>query len=106
MWLPRGSFMSTRRIAGNFETKIQVDNVIIDYFDAKISFNCSVDCRMDSAGKQLAKHNHCFMKFVIMKGNETVRDTDCVSRYRSKLRNGTIQKHQYNLREPGNYTFM
>ena len=97
--------MATKRLPGNFETSMEFTNINIGYHGAKILFNCSLDCRMTLEGKRLAKHDHCFLKFVMFKGNVSIREEDCVNRFRSHLRNGTIQKHEYKIKEPGFYTF-
>ena len=104
--------MATRRIPGNFEMTLKFEDIEIDYHEAKVYFNCSIDCRLDQDGKKLAKHDHCFLRFVLQKYNatskayESVREEDCVNTYRHNLRNGTIQQHGYKISDPGTYTFM
>ena len=64
--------MAPRRIPGNFEVTLEFNDIHITYHDAKVKFNCSVDCRMGGAdSKRLAKHDHCFLKYVLRKWNET-----------------------------------
>lgn len=106
IWEPRGQYLATHRFAGNFDSVLEFPDVHVDYINAKVSFNCSVDCRMTYTKKpKLAKHNHCYLKMTVKKGNKTMYTTDCVSRYYHYLRNGTVRHHEYRLREPGNYSF-
>jgi len=104
-WEHRGDYMATKRLPGNFETTISFHDIPIDYYDARIFINCSVDCRITAGESKLAKHDHCYLKMIILKNNETIKDIDCVSKYRSQYRNGTIRKHHFPLKGPGSYTF-
>ena len=110
-WMPRGEYVATRRMPGNFEVTAVFKDVEIDYHDARFTFNCSVDCRMSADGKRLAKHDHCFLRFALQLYNETSRyyasifEQDCVSKYRQKMRDGTKMAHSYPIRKKGKYAF-
>ena len=109
--MPRGEYAATRRMPGNFEITAEFKEVEIDYHDAKFTFNCSLDCRMSSDGKRLAKHDHCFLRFALQMFNGTsgsydsIFEQDCVSKYRQNLRDGTIMNHAYPIRQKGIYNF-
>lgn len=106
-WLPRGSFMATRRIPGNFELGLMLEDITIDYYNAYLTLNCSLDCRID--GKRLAKHDHCTLNFALQRWNTssnqyyTVREGDCVNQYRQYMRDGRVMKHTYPINEQGKY---
>lgn len=103
--------MANRRIPGDFEAILKFENITINYHEAKIKFNCSIDCRMEVNGSRLAKHDHCFLRMVVQKYNATadafqsVREVYCVNAYRQKLRDGSVRNHEYDIDEPGLYTF-
>ncbi|XP_012558711.1 endosome/lysosome-associated apoptosis and autophagy regulator family member 2 [Hydra vulgaris] len=105
IWEPRGNYIATRRLPGSFETILEVIGVEIDYFNPVLTFSCSVDCRLNSNDSKLAKLSHCYLKYYVLKDGQPYFDGDCVDKYSSHLRNGTIFTHQHNLTFPGNYSF-
>ena len=104
-WENRGSYVATKRLPGNFDAELAFENVTITYYNASITLNCSLDCRMTPGGKRLAKHNHCYLKLYAFKDGKMIMDRDCVSHYQEKLRNGTERRHRLRLHGPGVYTF-
>ena len=109
MWQPRGSYLSTKRLPGNFDVQLAVENLVIEDKSGKISLSCSVDCRMNQNGTQLAKHAHCFLELVIYSNNsgkvQYNYNKTCINAYKPSLRNGTIVHHNIDLKVPGMYSF-
>ena len=101
----RGSYMATKRLPIDFDAELAFENVIITYYNAEITLDCSLDCCMSPGGKRLAKHNHCYGKLYVFKDGKKIMDRDYVSHCRVKLWNGTESRHILRLNGPGNYTF-
>lgn len=104
-WKVRGNYIATARLPGNFEIQTDTMDFDVKYHAAKLSFKCSVNCKMSPTNNRLSKHDHCYLKFILKRNDEVIKAEDCVNRYRPQMRNGSIQSHSYDLSKPGKYRF-